>query len=130
MSRESVLARAQAAAEAGMVDACTIRRPAGGTTDPDTGQVSKAYTTVYAGMCRFQQLDAQSQQHDVGEDYRLQLRMQLQLPMSATGFKVNDEVTCDTSRDPDMVSRQFLVRDLAHKTDASARRLGITERTD
>lgn len=53
MSRESVLARGRFAAELGMVDACTIRRRnPGGTTDPDTGYPTQAYTQLYAGKCR------------------------------------------------------------------------------
>lgn len=130
MSRASVLARAQAAALAGMADACTIRRVTGKTTDPDSGVVTLTYATVYTGQCRMQQSIAQAAQHDAGEDYTLLVRFELQLPVSVTGLRVSDEVTITASQDLDLVDRVFLVRDLFHKTDASARRVGVTERTD
>lgn len=132
MSRASVLVSGQAAAEAGMVDTCTIRRRTAVTTNPDTGAVTPIYLSPdpYAGKCRVQQSLAQAEQHDVSEDYLLQLRLVLQLPMSVTGLLVGDEVTLTASRDPDLVGRAFLIRDLFHKTDATARRVGVIERTN
>jgi hypothetical protein len=134
MSRASVLARGQAAAELGMVDACTIRRRTddngAAATDPATGQVTEAWTTVYTGKCRLQQSLAQSAQHEPGEDHQLLVRFELQVPMTVTGVRVGDEITITASRDADLVGRTLLVKDLMHKTDATARRLGVTERTD
>jgi hypothetical protein len=129
MSRDSALARGQAAALASMVDACTIRRRTGETTDPATGETTPTWSALYAGPCRVQQSLAQADQHDAGEDYLLQLRLTLQLPVSVTGLEVNDEATLTVSRDADLVGRVFLVRDLFHKTDETARRVGVTERT-
>jgi hypothetical protein len=135
MSRASLLARGQAAAEAGMVDTCSIRRVTGTVDDPDTGRGVDSYLSPdpYAGKCRVQQGIAQAEQDDVGEDYRLRLRLEVQVPMSVTGIEVNDQVTITAvgpGRDQDLVGRTFLVRDLFHKTDATARRIGVTERTD
>jgi hypothetical protein len=130
MSRASVLARGRAAAEAGMVDACTIRRrAAGGATDPDTGYPTQTWTDLYAGKCRVQQAQAQAGREDVGEDRLLLLRLEVQLPMTVTGLQVGDEITIATSQDPDLPGRVFLVHDLAHKTDATARRVQCLERT-
>jgi hypothetical protein len=131
MSRASVLARGRAAAEASMVDACTIRRRAtGGTTDPDTGYPTQAWTDLYAGKCRVQQATAQAQGEDVGEDRLLLIRLEVQLPMTVTGLKVGDEITVTASvSDPDLPGRVFLVHDLAHKTDATSRRVQVLERT-
>jgi hypothetical protein len=130
--RTALLARAQAAAVRGMVDVCTIRRPSGISSDPDSGKTTKTYLSPnpYTGPCRMQQHPTQAQQQDSGEDYLLMVRLELQLPMSVTGIRVGDEVTVTASRDPDLLGRVFLVRDLFHKTDASARRIGVTERTD
>lgn len=130
MSRASALVRAQAAALAGMADACTIRRVTGKTTDPNSAQVTPTYATLYTGQCRVQQSIAQAAQHDAGEDYTLLVRFELQLPVSVTGLRVSDEVTITASRDADLVGRVFLIRDLFHKTDESSRRVGVTERTD
>jgi hypothetical protein len=129
MSRASVLARAQAAAEAGMADTCTIRRKSGGTTDPDTGFPTQPYTDLYAGKCRVQQHQATADQQDIGEDHLLLLRLEVQLSMTVTGLKVGDEITLTASRDADLVGRVFRIHDLAHKTEASARRVQCVERT-
>lgn len=129
MTRASVVARGRAAAELGMVDTCTIRRATGSTLDDFSGETVTTWTSLYAGKCRIQQGIAQAAEQDVGEDYRLQLRMVLQLPIAVTGLDVGDEVTVTASRDPDLIGRAFLIRDLFHKTDATARRVGMTEGT-
>jgi hypothetical protein len=130
MSRTSALARGQAAAEVGMVDACTIRRQTGTTSDDFSGTDTPVWASVYSGKCRVQQGIAQAAEQDAGEDFQLELRLIVQLPIAAVGFEISDEVTITVSQDPDLVGRVFLVRDLFHKTDATARRLGVTERTD
>lgn len=131
MSRASVLARGQAAAEAGMLDACTIRRVTGSSTDPSTGVRTPTYATLYTGKCRVQQSLAQAAQHDAGEDYVLLLRLEVQLPVAGTeGLEVNDETTIDAVvHDQDLVGRVFLIRDLFHKSEPTARRVGCIERT-
>ena len=130
MSRATVLARGRVAAEAGFVDSCTIRRITGSTTDPNSGVITPTYSTLYIGKCRVQQAQAQAPPTDAGEAYLLLLRLEVQLPMTVTGLRVSDEITIDTSaHDPDLVDRVFLVRDLAHKSHATARRVQVTEKT-
>jgi hypothetical protein len=132
MDRAALLARAQAAAEAGMVDTCTIRRVTGEAMDPNTGVVGPTYLSPdpYAGKCRVQQHQATADQHDAGQDYLLLLRLEVQLPMAVAGLEVGDEVTITASAyDPDLPGRVFLIHDLAHKTEATARRVQCTERT-
>lgn len=132
MSRASALARGRLAAQLGMQDTCIIRRPdAGGTTDPVTGFPSQTYTALYTGPCRVQQHQATADRQDVGEDNLLLLRVEIQLPVVGTeGLEVWDqvEITAATN-DADLVTRVFLIHDLAHKTDATARRVECTERT-
>ena len=130
MSRESVLARARAVAEAGMVDTCTIRRVAGETTDETTGAVTPTYSTLYTGACRVQQRTAAASPAEGGEAYALMLALEVHLPMSVTGLKTEDQITVTASEhDADLVGRVFLIRSLAHKTHATARRVGVVERT-
>lgn len=113
-----------------MVDACTIRRRTGETTDPDTGVITPTYQQLYAGRCRVQQPTAQATAQDPGQAHVLMLRLEVQLPMSVTGLAVDDEVLITASaHDPDLPGRVFLVRDLAHKTHATARRVQVQERT-
>jgi hypothetical protein len=131
MSRASVLARGRTAAGAGMADACTIRRRSVGTTDPDTGYPTQPYTQLYAGKCRVQQITGTARPHDVGEDYILMQRIDVQLPVPGTeGLKVGDEVLITAAvNDADLVGRTFLVHDLAHKSEATARRVSCAEKT-
>lgn len=133
MSRASVLARGQAAAEAGMVDTCTIRHVTGSSTDQSTGIRTPTYSTLYTGVCRIQQALAQAAEQTTGEDFVLVLRMEIQLPAAGTeGLEVNDEVTVTAvgaGHDADLVGRVFLTRDLFHKSEPTARRVGVIERT-
>lgn len=130
MTAASLLARGRAAAERLMVDTCTIRRRTGETTD-EYGQISPTYgDPLYTGRCRVQQAGAQAGAQQPGEAYVLLLRLEVQLPMSVVGLEVGDEITVTASaHDPDLVDRTFLVRDLAHKTHATARRVQVTEQT-
>ncbi len=131
MSRDALLTRGRQAAEAGMADACAIRRLTGGTTDPLTGVPSPTYTDLYAGKCRVQQTVALARPHEVGEDRVLVVRFELQLPVVGTeGLQVDDIVTITSSvRDADLTGRVFLVFELTHKSEATARRIGMIERT-
>lgn len=131
MSVASALAAGRRAAERLMVDACVIRRRVGESTSPDTGVVTPTYSTIYSGKCRVQQSETQARAVDAAEDYALMLRLQVQLPMDGTtGVRAEDEVVISTSAlDADLPGRTFIVRDLAHKTHATARRIGVEERT-
>ncbi|WP_328339537.1 DUF6093 family protein [Micromonospora sp. NBC_00421] len=126
MGREAVLARGRAAAERGMRDTCQIRRE---VTDPDSGAVVSTWSDVYTGRCRVQQRTPDGQPLDSGQDYVLLQRLEVQLPMSVVGLRVGDEITITASVDPDLVGRVIVVQDLPHKTDATARRVGVTDRT-
>lgn len=130
MSRDTVLARGRAMAEAGFVDACVIRRVTGSTTDQNTGAITPTYSTVYTGPCRVQQSAPSAAAVDVGQAALLMLRLEIQLPMSLVGLQTEDEVTMAASvYDADLVGRTFLIRDLAHGTHKTARRIGVEERT-
>jgi hypothetical protein len=74
---------------------------------------------------------APARPHDVGEDYVLLQRIDVQLPVVGTeGLKVGDEVLMTAAvHDADLVGRTFLVHDLAHKSEATARRVSCTEKT-
>lgn len=132
MSRKTALLRGRTAAELGMQDACTIKRASGsGTTDPVTGYPTQTYTTLYSGKCRVQQQAVISRAHDVAEDTVWVVRFDLQLPVVGTeGLAVEDQVTITAAvNDADLVGRTFVVTELAHKSEATSRRIGIIERT-
>lgn len=128
MSVESMLARGRSLAERLMTDRCTIQRKTGETTDDD-GTITPVYASVYTGKCRVQQPGGQAAQTDAGENYQLLLRLEVQVPVSVVDLEPGDRVTITASSDPDLPGTVFLIRDLAHKTHATARRLGVTELT-
>jgi hypothetical protein len=130
MSRATVLAAGRRAAEAGMTDTCTITRRTG-TTDPVTGVPSTSDTPLYDGVCRVQAARAEAQRQDIGEDHELLLRLEIQLPVAGTeGLQVGDIVTITAAvNDADLTGRVFRIRDLAHKSEATARRVQVIEVT-
>ncbi len=129
MYATSAVMRGRAAAERLMIDTCDILRRTGETTDPDTGDVVPVYAQVYTGKCRVQQADVLGQTDDLGEDAIVRVRHTLQLPMSVVGVEIDDEAQITASPlDPDLLGRTWLVRGLAHKTHATARRIHIEER--
>jgi len=130
MSRQGVLSRGRVIAEAGMTDACTIRRRTGSSTDRDTGASTPTYSTLYTGKCRVQNARPLARPHDAGQDFVLMLMLDVQLPVSVTGLQAGDEVTItDAAHDADLVGRVFRIHDLAHKSEATARRVGVVEKT-
>lgn len=129
MSRQQLLEEARAFFLEGCVDTCTIKRVTGESTDID-GVITPTYTTLYTGVCRVQQQQPYAERKDVGEAYLLALRLEIQLPMTVTGLEPDDILTVVTSlMDADLPGRVFVVRDLAHKTDASSRRVQCSEIT-
>jgi hypothetical protein len=129
MSRQQLLEEARAFFLEGCVDTCTIKRLTGDTTDID-GVITPTYTTLYTGACRVQQQQPYAERKDVGQAYLLALRLEVQLPMTVTGLEPDDILTIVTSlMDADLPGREFVVRDLAHKTDATSRRVQCSEIT-
>lgn len=130
MTRVSVLAAGRRAAEAGMVDACTITRTTGTTTDRTTGVVIPTTTTVYSGACRVQELFGFSREVSPSPDQSQLARYRiLQLPVvDSEDVRVGDHVTITACvNDPDLVGVVMLLRDQSGKSEATSRRVGIEE---
>jgi hypothetical protein len=125
----TVLDRGRAAAERLMTDACTIRRVTGTVTDDHSGTITPTYATLYTGKCRIQQIVPRATRFDAGEDSVLLQPLVLSVPIAVTGIEPDDEATVTQSQDADLVGRTFLVKVIIHKTDLTARRLGVEERT-
>lgn len=130
MSAASITLRGRTAAEALMVDACTVKRLASTSTDPETGVITPTYTTVYTGKCKVQQSAPATAPTTVGEAEIFVGQLALHLPVSATGPAPDDLVTVTASAlDPDLVGKTFHLRGPAHKSYPTAHRFPMVEVT-
>jgi hypothetical protein len=132
-ARRRLVARAQAAALAGMVDTCTIQRVTGESTGAG-GVITPTYSTTYSGACKVQQQTGMSARPDeAGEAALLMVTRSVHLPVSAsTDVKADDVITITAigdGSDPALVGKVFVVKGEAAKTYASARRVSVEEVT-
>jgi hypothetical protein len=124
-----LISQGRAQAEQQMTDTCVIRRVVGTTAD-DSGVVTPTYATVYSGKCRVQQPSPSASDRDVGQASRSLQRLELQLPMTATGLQPDDQATITASlTDPELVGRVFILRAMSRGTHKTARRIGVIEVT-
>jgi hypothetical protein len=132
MPAGDLVIRGRVAAGRLMVDTCTITRVTGQSVNPNTGAVTDTTTTIYTGKCRVQTSGqgAQSSPVTPGEAFIRLLSVEIQLPITVTGLQVADKITVTASvMDADLVGRVFHIRDLAHKSHATARRVQVQEAT-
>lgn len=130
MSASSAIVRARAAAEALMLDACTVQRQTGSTTNPETGHVVPVLWTVYTGPCKVQQRSGGGAPRNLGEAAVFVSRSELHIPVTVTAVASDDLVTITASAlDPKLVNRQYHIQELSHKSYLSARRFSMVEVT-
>jgi hypothetical protein len=134
VSATTALLRGRHAAQALMLDTVVVTRLNAGatTTDPETGQITPTYTTVYTGPGKVQvPLRATiARPATVGEAERFLARLEVHLPVTVTGVTSDDIVTVTASAlDPDLVGKVFHVREVSHKSWLTARRFGVEEVT-
>jgi hypothetical protein len=130
MTASSAILRARAAAERLMIDACTVQRQTGSTTNTETGMVVPVLWTVYTGPCKVQQRSAGGSPRNLGEAAVFVSRSELHLPVAVTAVASDDLVTITAStHDPKLVNRQYHIQELSHKSFLSARRFAMVEVT-
>jgi hypothetical protein len=96
--------------------------------DPDTGVITPAYEVVYAGKCKVQTFTNRELLKAGGEHQFISQRYEVDIPISATGVRVNDEITLDAATyDADLLNRAYRVVGLMNKSMSTARRLGVEE---
>lgn len=130
MGLDILLASGRRAAEARMRDQCQFRRRTGTTTDRTTGQITPTYANGYAGRCRVKHTSPQGSPAEAGEAVVVMLSLEVHIPMSAPAPEEGDEVTITASEgDPALVGKVFVVAAPHRHSDATARRVGVRERT-
>lgn len=97
MRTELLVQRRRKAADALMVDDCTIARPGEPVTDPDTGDVTNSPVEVYAGPCKVQSKDSAVSSPDAGEHTFTVVSRQVHIPANAADVKDGDVVTITAS---------------------------------
>lgn len=129
MTAESLVLAGRVAAEALMVDACTItRRDGTTTTNATTGVVTPNETPVYTGACRIQNRAPRVRSPIAGEAVWLERLIELQIPMSATDIRTGDGATITASLlDPHLVGVKLRITASEHKSHATMRRVQTTE---
>lgn len=129
MSLTDTLMGGREAAEALMVDACTIKRRSGQTSNPTTGDVTDTYAAAhYTGKCKVQSREVEVATPEAGEQTVNTLTLRVDVPMSATGITAGDVVTITAAvYDPDLVNRSFRVVAPFHGSLKTARRLPVEE---
>lgn len=128
MSANTITLRGRSKAEELQVDTCTITRRSGSTTDPETGDITPTYTTVYTGPCRLKLPTATARPLTVGEAQEFTQHPTLSLPALTTGVEIDDLVTITASAlMPALVGRKFHVRGKPSQTHMTAARFELLE---
>lgn len=131
MSAVTAVLAGRRAAEALMLDTCTIRRKTGSSTDNTTGVVTPTWSTVYTGRCKIQRssVGGAGARRDVAEASLVITQVALHLPVvGSEGLLEADEATIDTAElDTDLVGKVFRVDGPASGSMKTARRLPVAE---
>lgn len=128
MSAASVTLRGRHAAEALMVDTCTITRTVATVTNPDTAQVTYTAASIYAGQCRLKLPVAVARPDVVGGAQQFLQHPVLSLPATTTGVQIDDLVTMTASAlMPALVGRLFRVRAQPGQSHMTAARFEVME---
>ena len=131
MGAESAVLAGRAAAEALMVDHCTVKHQTATTPGPNLEEVP-VYETVWSGPCRVQRSGALSPREASGAaGYEFGIDSILaQLPLSASGIKRGHVFVVDglgDESDPDLLGLTATILSNLTKTHATKRTLVCEE---
>lgn len=128
MRTELLLKRRRKAAEALMVDSCTITRPGEPVTDPDTGDVAVGEVAVYAGICKVQSKDSATATPDSAGASFVFVSRQVHIPANAADVQDGDVVTITASLlNAFTVGKQYRVEGFTPDTFDTAARIPVKE---
>lgn len=136
-SAEALTLRGRVAAEAQMVDTCTIDRPGAAVTDLDTGEVTTTSSRVYptpeqiaagnAGKCKVQSRRSLSVANpEAGGAAFAVVSREIHIPMNAADVQDGDVVTLTASKlNLFVVGKQYRVEGFEPDTFDTAARLPV-----
>lgn len=128
MTAIDAVLRGREAAEALMLDQCTITRPGEVVTDPNTGDVTNTSTEVYAGKCKVQSKDSATANPEAGEHQFTVVSRQVHIPANAADVRDGDVVTLTASAlNAFTVGKQYRVAGFTPDTFDTAFRLPVKE---
>lgn len=115
-------------AEGRMLDTCTIRRVTGDFLDESTMVRTPTYVQVYAGPCRVVDVEAVVRTPEAGGATVTVHRVRLDIPVTATGVRRNDqvEITGSVTR-PAVAGMAARVVSLPADTQTTAQRISVEE---
>jgi hypothetical protein len=91
-----------------------------GSTPADVDEV------IYEGSCSFMPIVARRDRFDeFGEGLIYQVQYRVLIPWNVTGIRITDRFILTETRDPDLLSRNFEVRDVHRTTDIGQRRITV-----
>lgn len=128
MSRESVLARGRAQAEARMTDTCAVGKKVRGEIDESTDLYPYTVDSVYEGPCEIQFGNTAPSSVDSAAEILTIQAVVLKLPVSASSALVKEgmDVRVLTSeQDAGLVGMWFRVKGFNAKTYSTARRFPV-----
>lgn len=129
----AALRRGRRAAEALMLDQCTVTRTSGpaGPLNPETGTRTPApTTTVYAGRCKVQTHEPHESRPQSGGHVFTVQRYAVHLPISTSAVQIGDRIEVTAAVvDPQLAGRHYEVTGTMHKSLATAQRLLVEEVT-
>jgi hypothetical protein len=128
MTAIDAVLRGRKAAEALMLDQCTITRPGEVVTDPNTGDVTNTSTEVYAGKCKVQSKDSATANPEAGEHQFTVVSRQVHIPANAADVRDGDVITLTASAlNAFTVGKQYRVAGFTPDTFDTAFRLPVKE---
>ncbi|MGC4151501.1 MAG: DUF6093 family protein [Propionicimonas sp.] len=120
----------RAHAESLMRDTVLVERPGLTTTDPETGQPTTPYATIYSGQAKIQSTDQYESSPEVGTAIHTLQRSLLHVPVGAFRAETGDRVTVKGSIDPLLIDVRLRVVQIApFKSWATAYRMFIERET-
>lgn len=124
-----LLVRAQRAAEALMVDTCSVKRPNGVAYDDASQAEVPAFTALFSSRCKVQASGLSAAAAEVGGRTATEVRLRVDLPVSTAALRVGDVITVTPSDDSTSAAVAYVVTAPFEGTHKTARRYAVERYT-